>query len=57
MQTTKEQIDAILNVSWTNAVSNEQLEYALFNLKVSITELTEAVNKIEELAQNMKEAS
>jgi|TARA_R110000796_G_scaffold119925_1_gene234070 predicted transcriptional regulator len=57
MQTTKEQIDAILNVSRTNAVSNEQLEYALFNLKVSITELTEAVNKIEELAQNMKEAS
>jgi len=57
MQTTKEQIDAILNASRTNAVSNEQLEYALFNLKVSITELTEAVNKIEELAQNMKEAS
>jgi len=57
MQTTKEQIDAILNVSRTNAVSNEQLEYALFNLKVSITELTEAVNKIEKLAQNMKEAS
>ena len=57
MLTTKEQIDAILNVSRTNAVSNEQLEYALFNLKVSITELTEAVNKIEELAQNMKEAS
>lgn len=42
----KDQIDAILKASNTSGISNDEVNYALFNLKVAIAELNESVSKL-----------
>lgn len=57
MQTTKEQIDAILNASNEKEITKDRLNYTLFELKANISDLTEIVNKLTDTVDNMKEAS
>jgi hypothetical protein len=57
MQTTKEQIDAILNASNEREITKDRLNYTLFELKANISDLTEIVNKLTDTVNNMKEAS
>jgi hypothetical protein len=57
MQTTKEQIDAILNASNEKEITKDRLNYTLFELKANISDLTEIVNKLTDAVDNMKEAS
>ena len=57
MQTTKEQIDAILNASNEREVTKDRLNYTLFELKANISDLTEIVNKLTDAVDSMKEAS
>jgi hypothetical protein len=57
MQTTKEQIDAILNASNEREITKDRLNYTLFELKANISDLTEIVNKLTDTVDNMKEAS
>ena len=57
MQTTKEQIDAILNASNEREITKDRLNYTLFELKANISDLTEIVTKLTDAVDNMKEAS
>ena len=57
MQTTKEQIDAILNASNEKEITKDRLNYTLFELKANISGLTEIVNKLTDAVDSMKEAS
>ena len=57
MQTTKEQIDAILNASNEKEITKDRLNYTLFELKANISDLTEIVTKLTDAVDNMKEAS
>jgi hypothetical protein len=57
MQTTKEQIDAILNASNEKEITKDRLNYTLFELKANISDLTEIVNKLTDAVDSMKEAS
>ena len=53
----KDQIDAILKASNTSGISNDEVNYALFNLKVAIAELNESVSKLAVEAKKIQEAS
>tara|TARA_R100000935_G_scaffold30320_1_gene50654 strand:- start:5630 stop:5806 length:177 start_codon:yes stop_codon:yes gene_type:complete len=53
----KKQIDALLVSTHTNGISNDEVNYALFNLKVAIAELTVAVNNLNITAEEIKEVS
>ena len=57
MQTTKEQIDAILNASNEKEITKDRLNYTLFELKANISDLTEIVNKLTDAVDSMKEES
>ena len=57
MQTTKEQIDAILNASNEREITKDRLNYTLFELKANISDLTDIVNKLTDAVDSMKEAS
>ena len=57
MQTTKEQIDAILNASNAREITKDRLNYTLFELKANISDLTEIVTKLTDAVDSMKEAS
>ncbi len=57
MQTTKEQIDAILNASNEREITKDRLNYTWFELKANISDLTEIVNKLTDAVDSMKEAS
>ena len=57
MQTTKEQIDAILNASNEKEITKDRLNYTLFELKANISDLAEIVNKLTDAVDSMKEAS
>jgi len=57
MQTTKEQIDAILNVSNEREITKDRLNYTLFELKANISDLNDLVNKLTDAVNRMKEAS
>ena len=57
MQTTKEQIDAILNASNEKEITKDCLNYTLFELKANISDLTEIVRQLTDAVDSMKEAS
>ena len=57
MQTTKEQIDAILNASNEKEITKDRLNYTLFELKANISDLTEIVRQLTDAVNNLKEAS
>jgi len=57
MQTTKEQIDAILNASNEREITKDRLNYTLFELKANISDLNDLVNKLTDAVNRMKEAS
>jgi len=57
MQTTKEQIDAILNASNEREITKDRLNYTLFELKANISDLTEIVRQLTDAVDSMKEAS
>ncbi len=57
MQTTKEQIDAILNASNEKEITKDRLNYTLFELKANISDLTEIVRQLTDAVDSMKEAS
>ena len=57
MQTTKEQIDAILNASNEKEITKDRLNYTLFELKANISDLTDIVRQLTDAVDSMKEAS
>ena len=57
MQTTKEQIDALLNASNEREITKDRLNYTLFELKANISDLTGIVTKLTDAVDSMKEAS